>query len=86
MHQINRQWYVHDCLDKKIVILPHLLDLEKCVTPNGHFFVLAVPFYYIAIPQYYYYYYYITKHTTTYKASNTVSQLHNSSTRKGIKS
>jgi hypothetical protein len=28
----------------------------------------------------------ITQHTITYKASNTASQLHNSSTRKGIKS
>jgi hypothetical protein len=46
MHQINRQRYVHDCLDKKIAIPPHLLDLEKCVTPTGHNFVSVVPFYF----------------------------------------
>jgi hypothetical protein len=47
MHQINRQSYVHRCLDnlKNVAIPPHLLDLGKSVTPKGHIFVLAVPFY-----------------------------------------
>jgi hypothetical protein len=44
MHQINRQRYAHDCLDKKIVTAPHLLDLEKCMTPKESIFVLALLF------------------------------------------
>jgi hypothetical protein len=45
MHQINRQMYVHDCLDKKMAMTPRLLDLEKCVTPKGHIFVSAITFF-----------------------------------------
>jgi hypothetical protein len=26
---------------------PHLLDLEKCVPPEGNLFVLVIPFYYL---------------------------------------
>jgi hypothetical protein len=28
---------------------PHLLDLEKCVPPEGDLFVLVIPFYYYTI-------------------------------------
>jgi hypothetical protein len=44
MHQINRQRFAHDCPDKKIVMTPHLLDLEKCMTPKVSIFVLALKF------------------------------------------
>jgi hypothetical protein len=53
MHHINRKRHVHDCLDKKIATPPHLLDLEKCVTPKGHFlFRLYHLFLYIILVQY----------------------------------
>jgi hypothetical protein len=44
MHHIKRQRAVHDCLDKKLAIPPHLLDLEKCVTPKGQISVSSIPF------------------------------------------
>jgi hypothetical protein len=31
----------------------HLLDLEKCVPPEGNLFVLVIPFYYTITPVYY---------------------------------
>jgi hypothetical protein len=49
MHPINRERYVHNCLDKKIAMTPYLLDFEKCVTPKGHTFVSATPFYIIPL-------------------------------------
>jgi hypothetical protein len=42
--QNNPKRDASDLLDRTIAMTPHLLDLEKCVPPEGNLFVLDIPF------------------------------------------